>query len=70
MHYQSRNQQGDSDCTKKPPTGGHSTEVANVAMGVGCPQEERVEHALLSLSWEVDPEGKLVIPEGGSHHFH
>ena len=29
-----------------------------------------VEDALVSLSWEVGPDGTLVIPEGDSRHFH
>ncbi|KAJ1201972.1 hypothetical protein NDU88_005776 [Pleurodeles waltl] len=61
---------GDSVCPKNSPNIGTSTGVAHVALGECSPQGQVVDHAFISFSWEVESEGKLVIPEGGSRHFH
>ncbi|KAJ1173424.1 hypothetical protein NDU88_005259 [Pleurodeles waltl] len=53
---------GDAACPKKVV----STGLSSVAMAEDSSDDE----VLLALSWETGPDGKLVIPEGGSRHFH
>ncbi|KAJ1208863.1 hypothetical protein NDU88_004246 [Pleurodeles waltl] len=53
---------GDAACPKKVVSTGLSS--------VAIEEDSSDDEVLLALSWETRPDGKLVIPEGGSRHFH
>ncbi|KAJ1088516.1 hypothetical protein NDU88_001673 [Pleurodeles waltl] len=53
---------GDAACPKKVVSTGLSS--------VGIEEDSSDDEVLLALCWETGPDGKLVIPEGGSRHFH
>ncbi|KAJ1144688.1 hypothetical protein NDU88_010985 [Pleurodeles waltl] len=53
---------GDAACPKKVVSTGLSS--------VAIEEDSSDDEVLLALCWETGPDGKLVIPEGGSRHFH
>ena len=42
-----------------------STGVVSIVLG----QDSSDEEAFIGMSWELYPEGKMKIPEGGSNHI-
>ncbi|KAJ1167485.1 hypothetical protein NDU88_007877 [Pleurodeles waltl] len=53
---------GDAACPKKVVITGLSS--------VAIEEDSSDDEVLLALCWETGPDGKLMIPEGGSRHFH